>query len=232
MDARQAERDEEDAPCNIPELIRRTKCDTRTCKNFDHNCLIINPRSHNSLSANDFVAWDLAIRKGDGKATLDLPPLSLRGTPVGRDRDPPVAITNKNTVPVNNFPSPYYPPYGYPGYLPPAYAPPPAPPAPVAPVAPVAAPIAIENPAIESSPIDREIYPNKDISTFIDWMIRRNPDAVECLLDAKEKLIKDMADLEGLQDMTKDDCIHWDILWGLGKRLKRNVNKFIGSRTK
>lgn len=92
MEVRQVERDEEDPACNIPELIRRTKCDTRTCKNFDHNCLVINPRSHNSLSANDFVTWDLAIKKGGGKATLDLPPLTLRGTPVIRDRDIPVAI--------------------------------------------------------------------------------------------------------------------------------------------
>ena len=70
MQERQAER----TSSSITELIKRTKCDQKTCSNFDHNCLVLPGQKHFILSANDFCKWDKAI--GAGKASLDLPPLS------------------------------------------------------------------------------------------------------------------------------------------------------------
>src|SRR5205814_3377116 len=76
MEARKDERE----PSNIPELIKRTKCEQRSCPNYDHNCLVMPGQKHFSLTANDFCNWNKAIDMG--KAILDLPPLNIRGTPL------------------------------------------------------------------------------------------------------------------------------------------------------
>jgi len=82
----------EKGPSSIPELIKRTKCEQRTCPNYDHNCLTMLGQKHHSLTANDFTAWDKAIDIDN--ATLDLPPLSIRGSPVAV-RKSQVAISNQ-----------------------------------------------------------------------------------------------------------------------------------------
>ena len=74
------DREEARGPSYIPELIRQTKCELKTCENYSHNCLVLLQQKHVSLSANDFATWAKAIE--DNKATLDVPPLSVRGVPV------------------------------------------------------------------------------------------------------------------------------------------------------
>src|SRR5271169_2941967 len=120
MEARNAER----VPSNIPELIRRTKCEQKTCPNHDHNCLVMPGQKHHVLSSNDFTTWDRAIELG--KTTLDLPPLSIRGSPVAT-RKSQVGIsnqTNNNTMPFG-FPTPFPFMGGYPMSPYPLYPPPP-----------------------------------------------------------------------------------------------------------
>src|SRR5947207_8600459 len=100
---------------NISELIKRTKCDQKTCSNFDHNCLIMLDQKHFILCANDFCKWDKAIEMG--KATLDLPPLNVKDSPV-ESRKSQISIINNNMTLFNdNFPSSYLfpsPPYSFP----------------------------------------------------------------------------------------------------------------------
>jgi hypothetical protein len=47
-------------------------------------------QKHHSLTANDFCNWNKALKID--KATLDLPPLSIRGTPVDAKKPSQVAI--------------------------------------------------------------------------------------------------------------------------------------------
>src|SRR6266480_7291253 len=101
------DRENERAPSSVPELIKRHKCDLKSCANSTHRCIVVHGGQHQSLSANDLLVWDNAIRAG--KATLDLPPLSVRGSPVNSRKGNRVAITNNNTNPFNYFPR--YPPF-------------------------------------------------------------------------------------------------------------------------
>lgn len=78
-----------------------------------------------------------------------------------------------------------------------------------------------------SSPIDVVVYNGKDVSAYINWMIKNNPSDIEALKAAKEVLIAEMVDLDILKTMSKEDCIHWDIKWGLGKRIMRDIKKYI-----
>ena len=96
------DRENERAPSSVPELIKRHKCDQKSCPNWTHTCIVIPGGQHQSLSANDLLVWDNAIRAG--KATLDLPPLNIRGTPVISRKGSRVVITNNNTNPFNYFP--------------------------------------------------------------------------------------------------------------------------------
>src|SRR5437773_6552296 len=108
---------------NISEFIKRTKCDQKTCFNFDHNCLIMLDQKHFILSANDFCKWDKAIEMG--KMTLNLSSLNIRNSPV-ESRKSQISITNNNTTFFNDdfssfysFPSSLYPfmkEYSMPGY--------------------------------------------------------------------------------------------------------------------
>src|SRR5436190_20066550 len=93
MEARKDERE----PSNIPELIKHTKCEQRSCPNYDHNCLVMPGQKLFGLTANDFCNWNKAIDMG--KATLDLPPLNIRSSPITAKKSQ-VAIT----------PYPHYPP--------------------------------------------------------------------------------------------------------------------------
>src|SRR5438552_16213352 len=96
------DRENKRAPSSVPELIKRHECDVKSCANWTHTCIIIHRGQHQSLSANDLLVWDNAIRAG--KATLDLPPLSVPGSPVNSRKGNRVAITNNNTNPFNCFP--------------------------------------------------------------------------------------------------------------------------------
>ena len=138
----------------IAELIKRWKCDTKTCKNFDHNCLILPGQKHRALSSNDFVAWNKAMQIGD--ATLNLPPLNVRGSPVVVKKSP-IIITNQNTAVSFNiaFPQSSYPfmpqyPLGY-SYGPPhpSYTSPPI----AQPIVPPTSSV-IPRQILRSSPID------------------------------------------------------------------------------
>ena len=101
MEEYQAER----ISSNILEFIKWTKCDQKTCFNFDHNCLIMLNQKHFILSANDFCKWDKAIEMS--KATLYLPPLNIKDSPV-ESRKSQISITNNNTTLFNDdFPSSY-----------------------------------------------------------------------------------------------------------------------------
>src|SRR5438876_2457660 len=99
------ERQVERVLSNISELIKRIKCDQKTCFNFDHNCLIMLDQKHFILSANDFCKWDKAIEMD--KATLDLPPLNVRDSLI-ESRKSQISIANNNTTLFNDdFSSPY-----------------------------------------------------------------------------------------------------------------------------
>ena len=115
MEARKDERE----PSNIPELIKHTKCEQRSCPNYDHNCLVMPGQKHFSLTANDFCNWNKAIDMG--KATLDLPPLNIRGSPVGAKKSQ-VAITQNTTNTAVPFPFSFMPGFPMSGYTPPYFS--------------------------------------------------------------------------------------------------------------
>ena len=213
----------------IAELIKRWKCDTKTCKNFDHNCLILPGQKHHALSSNDFITWNKALQKGH--ATLDLPPLNVRGSPIAV-RKSPVAITHQNTaVPFNMaFPqSPYpfmpqYPP-GYPYGPPhPPYTPPPVA-QPIAPPAPSLTP----RKTLRSSPIDLTSDELRNVSAYMDWVIKNNPMEAEVFKETKAILVTAHADLGIVKALTTTDCVELDIPWGLGRRLKRDIGSYLDS---
>ena len=88
---------------SISELIKRTKCDQKTCFNFDHNCLIMLDQKHFILSANDFCKWDKAIEMS--KATLNLSPLNIKDSLI-ESKKSQISIMNNNTIFFNdNFSS-------------------------------------------------------------------------------------------------------------------------------
>ena len=223
MEERQSERD----ISNIPELVKRTRCVQKSCPNFDLNCLVMPGQKHHMLTANDFVAWDNAIKLD--KASLSLPPLTVRGSLVASKKGS-TSQTNNNAFPFSfNFPSSYpfmgsYPMPGYPNYAPP----------------PMYAPSVHQTPTrqaangvIFSSPIDTSSAINKDISGFMDWMIARAGDdqnEVNELIDAKNKLLVSRPDLEVISTMDSSDCAVFKIEWGLGKRLAREAKKYIKSK--
>ena len=61
------------------------------------------------------------------------------------------------------------------------------------------------------------------------WMIEGASDAreFEALIKAKEALLGDMADLNIIKEMTKEDFAKLDIPAGLGKHLVREVKRLI-----
>ncbi len=200
---------------NIPELVRRQKCDTKTCNNYDHSCLVLPGQKHFTLSANDFCIWDKAIQSG--KATFDAPPLSVRGSPVASQKSQ-IAITNNNA---STFPSGTYPYYPMPAYhhypsSSSSYPPPPhsyttaASSVPAKSLTPARQHVA----AIFSSPIDMSSARNNDVSGYMNWMIagvKNNPHEVDALLKAKAKLEETMPDLEVIQGMTNAEYDSIDI---------------------
>src|SRR5947207_45147 len=103
---------------NISKLIKRTKCNQKTCFNFDHNCLIILDQKHFILSANNFCKWDKAIEMG--KVILNLSSLNIKNSLI-ESRKSQTSITNNNTTLFNDdFPSSYsFPssPYSFPSSL-------------------------------------------------------------------------------------------------------------------
>jgi hypothetical protein len=235
MEARKQDRQ----PSNIPELIKRTKCEQKTCPNHDHNCLVMPGQKHFALTANDFNIWDKAIQ--NGKATIDLPPLNIRGTPVSV-RKSSVAIsqqTNNTGVQfpfappfpfMGGYPMPAFP--QYPQAPPPQYpqAPPqyPQAPPPQTPVAPQT-PVQYSTHGIFSSPMDTMSAKNNDVDGFMNWMITRAGNKVhevEALLDARDKFIVSMQDLATIRSLNGDDYSKLGIPDGLGKHLSRDVKKY------
>ena len=107
-----------------------------------------------------------------GKATLDAPPLSIRGTPVGNRRSK-VEITNNNSA--MPFVSPYPPFFGpYPQYYPPQ---PPLPYSPQLSMHPTSTtcphpgnltPIRPSNSMLTSSPIDFSAPKAKNVAAYVD----------------------------------------------------------------
>ena len=90
---------------SISELIKWTKCDQKTCFNFDHNYLIMLDQKHFILSANDFCKWDKAIEMN--KAILYLPSLNVKDSSV-ESRKSQISIANNNIILFNDdFPSLY-----------------------------------------------------------------------------------------------------------------------------
>ena len=63
----------------------------------------------------------------------------------------------------------------------------------------------------------------------MNWMIERASEAkeVEALLQAKEKLLEAMADLDIIKNMSNAEFASLNIPFGLGKRLAREVKHFI-----
>jgi hypothetical protein len=218
---------------NVAELIRRTKCDDKTCSNFGSNC-IVQAGSHSSIGSNQFIVWDNEIKRG--KATLDAPSLSIRGVPVSQKKSKAAISNNNSNIPI--IPSPY-PPYfsSYPTYFPPPqpYTPSPySPHFPLTPIAPMAS-TSYPNPihttptqsTQPSSPIDFTIPKAQNIGAYIDWLIKRIPNFTEALQDAKHKLIDECVDLDTLKSMTVEDAKHWGIKWGLGKLLIRDIKLYL-----
>ena len=142
------------AASSVPELIKCHKCDVKSCANWTHTCIIIHSGQHQSLSANDLLVWDNAIRAG--KATLDLPPLSVRGSPVNSRKGNRVVITNNNTNPFNCFP-------GYPPFIPHPHAQMPYSPYPQLPYPPFNAGIQPPGPAV--TPEHRPNHPRAPASS-------------------------------------------------------------------
>ena len=224
------DREEAKRPSNILELIRRTKCGLKACGNYEHNCIVLPQQKHVSLCANDFVIWDKAIE--EGKATLDVPPMSVRGLPVSKMS--PIAISNINTGSVNqpfqmSIPSqtgvnPYPFMHAYHSYPPPMSYPMPPPPA-----TPVRTYDQYPNTSIFSSPIDVSSATNHDVAGFMNWMIERVSDAreSEALFKAKEKLLEAMVDLDIIKNMSSTEFAALNIPFGLGKRLAREIKHFI-----
>jgi hypothetical protein len=218
------DRESERPPSSVPELIKRHKCDLKSCGNWSHTCIIIHGGQHQSLSANDLLVWDNAIRAG--KATLDLPPLSVRGSPVVSRKGNRVAITNNNANPFNFFP-------GYPPFVPHAQMPyPPYPQLPYSPfTAGIQPPVTPEhqnrtvNPA--SSPLDANADIYKDVGAYMDWLIQKNPHDSQVLEEAKKVFIHDSCDVEILKTMTREDADYWKLKWGLCKRIARDVTIYL-----
>ena len=222
------DREEARSPSNIPELIRRTKCGLKTCPNYDHNCIVLPQQKHVSLCANDFVTWDKAIE--EGKATLDVPPMSVRGIPVPSKKTP-IVISNVNTgnsfqmgIPSQTAIMPYPFMHGYNPYpLPMPY------PAPPPPTTPIRTHDQRPNVGIFSSPIDVSSATNNDVAGFMDWMVGRAKDAREsdALIEAKEKLVDAMVDLDIIKNMLSTEFIALNIPFGVGKRLARETKSFM-----
>ena len=59
-----------------------------------HNCIIFET-NHHTIGPNEFIKWERAIKSS--KATIDAPPLSIRGTPAA-NRKSKVEITNHNSA--------------------------------------------------------------------------------------------------------------------------------------
>jgi hypothetical protein len=228
------ERQNEAPPTRIPELIRRNKCDQKTCPNFDHSCLVMPGQKHFSLTANDFSKWDKAIESG--KATIDSPPLDVRGSPAA-SRKSQAAQMNQNTALFNggfpNAPYPFmggFPMPGYPPYpMPPQYPMPfihPTPPAPPAP----ATPVRQIQQQIFSSPIDSSSDLNKNVTGFMDTMITAagiDQEEVDVLVKLKAEFVVSKPDMLVLKNMDIKDHQALGISWGLGKRLSREAALFL-----
>jgi len=151
-----------------------------------------------------------------------LPPMSLRGTPVTKKAPRIAPIDASNNLSGSPFTAPFFPfPLGYPPYLPHQY--------PSHVQVPHQSPtVATIQPNIaRSSPVDTT---PETVSDYMDWVIARHPSEVETLLKVKDRLLKDFVDLDIVRNMSKDDSVHWDIPWGLAKRLKRDVKAFVKAR--
>ena len=222
---------DEREPSNIPELIKRTKCEQRSCPNYDHNCLVMPGQKHFSLTANDFCNWNKAIDMG--KATLDLPPLNIRGSPVAAKKSQ-VAITQNTTNTAVPFPFSFMPGFPMSGYAPPySPYPPHIPYSHVAPGAPHTPVRQAQTMRQFSSPIDTGSEVNSDVVGFMNWMISRAKDnvlEVEALEQTKAKFLISMDDLDLIKTMNAEGYDKLGIVPGLGRRLSRDVKQYIISK--
>jgi hypothetical protein len=228
------ERQSEAPPSRILELIRRNKCDQKTCPNFDHSYLVMLGQKHFTLTANDFSKWDKAIESG--KATIETPPLDVRGSPAV-SRKSQAAQMNQNSAVFNggfpNAPYPFmsgFPMAGYPSYsMPPQYPMPFMHPAPSIPPAPVT-PVRQAQQLLFSSPIDSSSDLNKNVAGFMDTMIAAagtDQEEVDGLIKLKAEFLVSKPDMLVLKNMDVKDHQALGISWGLGKRLSREAAAFL-----
>ena len=190
-------------------------------------------QKHHALTANDFSIWDKAIE--NGKATINLPPLSIRGTPVSMKKSQ-VAIgnqTNNTTLPyMFSPPYPYMQPYPIQQYPPYTHTPPPfyALPPTNGPQTPHR--LSHHSLHLFSSPIDMNSDDINDVSGFMDWMISKTKDRreVQALLDAKIQFVESMQDLGTIKSMESEDYAKLSIPPGLGKRISRDVKSYMRNK--
>jgi hypothetical protein len=235
---RQAKRAESGDANYVSEIIRRTKCEAGSCINKGNNCLVIDS-VHFKIGATEFHRWNKAIIAD--KATLELPPLGVRGTPIGPKGKPTVAINNLTTttqLPCTPFPAVHpsyfqqYTPY-HPAFNPHAYS-----------MYPTAASTPTPNPMnfavapfasipLPSSPIDFTVpkATRNGIEQYIDWLARKDSGEVELevLMEAKRILLEEYVDLNTLKKMSREDAEYWGIKWGLALRLKRDIKEYLRS---
>ena len=204
----------------LPALYAKHICTLKSCNNVGHYCLIHPGQIHAKLDANAFKLWDIAIKAGE--ATVVVPPMSVRGTPFGKKAPNVGPNAPSDIVGGSPFMPPFYSfPMGYPSYPPPHY--------PLHLQGPHRSPTVatIQPNVVRSSPVDTT---PETVSDYMDWVIARHPSEVETLLKVKDRLLKDLVDLDIVRNMSKDDAVHWDIPWGLAKRLKRDVKVFVKGR--
>ena len=86
-----------------------------------------------------------------------------------------------------------------------------------------------EQHVVLSSPIDIASAANKNVAGFMDWMIEAASDEreSEALIKAKEALLEDMVDLDIIKKMSGVEFSELGIPAGLGKRLAREVKRFM-----
>jgi hypothetical protein len=180
-------------------LISRSLCYDEKCSNFHNYCLIGLDNQHYKITFDEIMLWAKAIR--DGKAILFPPLLSDIGKPVPRDRVPPKDEPDSDDdcggrQVVNVTPIVHY-----------HYPPPTA-----------------RYPQLDR-PLDRDGKVYKDVVAFMERVIEVYSDDVE-LREIRRRLTNQRVDVEIIRDMTMEDALYWGIPWGLGKRLKRDVEKF------
>ena len=82
---------------------------------------------------------------------------------------------------------------------------------------------------LRSSPIDLTSDELRNVSAYMDWVIKNNPMEAEVFKETKAILVTAHADLGIVKALTTTDCVELDIPWGLGRRLKRDIGSYLDS---